>query len=256
MQSPSHANDDATALLAQGVSALKGGDMARAKDLIAQSIRLNPRNEYAWLWLSGVVATDDERRRCLERVLELNPQNDAARHGLAVLARPATARAAPPRPPAPAPSTRPSVAERASTLPPVAPPAPPPAEPPPPADAGPAAVTPAPAESFAPRDTDLAAVSPAPPMTPPDLPHQPVRADDVQAEPMRGSRIRPLTPVPGAAEVRPDTPPQDPLASLRPVAQERKIDWLKIALIVLVCVVILVAVVIGAQVFLTPVGAT
>jgi hypothetical protein len=117
-------------------------------------------------------------------------------------------------------------------------------------------VTPAPVEPFAPRDTDLAAVSLAPPMTPPDLPHQQVRADDVQAETTRGSRIRPLTPVRDATEVRPDTPPQDPLASLRPVAQERKIDWLRIALIVLVCVVILVAVVIGAQVFLTPVGAT
>jgi hypothetical protein len=91
-------------------------------------------------------------------------------------------------------------------------------------------------------------------MTPPDLPHQTPRTDEVQAETTRSSRIRPLTPMTGTAEARPDTPPQDPLAGLRPVAQERKIDWLRIALIVLVCVVIVVAVVIGTQVFLTPVG--
>lgn len=250
MQPPSHTHDDATALLAQGVSALKGGDTARAKDLIAQSIRLNPRNEYAWLWLSGVVATDEERRRCLERVLELNPANDAARHGLAVLARAATAPAAPPTPRPPAPPTRPPEPERAPAA---------------------QAVAPVPAVA-PPTRAAVAATPPAPPLAPFDqsswtdpvspveaspaataAPSQPPALDEVQAGQSPRPSIRPPRES-GAGTSQPssDSAAPDPLASLRPVAQERKIDWLRIALIVLVCVVIGVAVVIAVQVFLTP----
>jgi hypothetical protein len=39
-------------------------------------------NEAAWLWLSSAVETDDERIGCLEKALEINPANDAARRGL------------------------------------------------------------------------------------------------------------------------------------------------------------------------------
>src|SRR4051794_17202992 len=81
-------NDDVAALRSQGISALKAGDMARARELLAQAIQRNPRDELSWLWLSGAVDTDYDRRRCLERVLVLNPQNQAARQGLAQLAAP------------------------------------------------------------------------------------------------------------------------------------------------------------------------
>ncbi len=259
MQPPSHTNDDAAALLAQGVSALKDGDMARAKDLIAQSIRLNPRNEYAWLWLSGVVATDEERRRCLERVLELNPANDAARHGLAVLARAATAPVAPLTPRPPAPPARPPELEHTATqaitpLPDVAPPMP----------AAPAATHPTPAPPPAPLDQPLWAdpVSPseaapatmAPPTSLPTPLSQPPAPDEAQTSKSPRPSIRPLTRDSSAGTGQPgsDSIAADPLASLRPVAQERKIDWLRIALIVLVGVVIVVGVVIAAQVFLAP----
>src|SRR5262245_12069750 len=82
---PSSYNNDPETLLAQGIAALKAGDRAGARDLLAQVIRLNPSDERAWLWLSGAVETDDERRRCLERVLQINPQNAAAQRGLAAL---------------------------------------------------------------------------------------------------------------------------------------------------------------------------
>jgi hypothetical protein len=42
-------------------------------------------NEKAWLWLSGVVATDGERLFCLKRILAINPQHDIARRGLGLL---------------------------------------------------------------------------------------------------------------------------------------------------------------------------
>src|SRR5215470_12061485 len=107
-QPPSSPSDPAS-LLTQAVDALRAGDKARARDLLGQAIRLNPADDRAWLWLSGAVETDDERRRCLERALQLNPRNEAARRGLAALAAetatlsgtPASAGSSGPRPAAP-----------------------------------------------------------------------------------------------------------------------------------------------------------
>ena len=75
-------NDD---LLNQGITALKAGRKAEARALLARLLQQDPRDEQAWLWLSGAVETDEERRRCLERALALNPGNQAARRGLARL---------------------------------------------------------------------------------------------------------------------------------------------------------------------------
>ena len=98
MQPPTY-NNDPEMLLAQGIAALKAGDRAGARDLLAQAIRLNPTDERSWLWLSGAVETDDERRRCLERVLQINPQHAAARRGLAALAAANAPVAVAPQPP-------------------------------------------------------------------------------------------------------------------------------------------------------------
>jgi tetratricopeptide (TPR) repeat protein len=46
-------------------------------------VELDEENVSAWLWLSGVVDSLDERGICLENVLALDPNNDAARRGLA-----------------------------------------------------------------------------------------------------------------------------------------------------------------------------
>ena len=39
----------------------------------------------AWLWLAADAEELDEKRRCLKAVLELNPESQAARAGLALL---------------------------------------------------------------------------------------------------------------------------------------------------------------------------
>ncbi|MBE2220728.1 MAG: hypothetical protein IAF02_04265, partial [Anaerolineae bacterium] len=41
--------------------------------------------EQAWLWLSGALTADEDKRVCLENVLALNPENQAAKRGLAKL---------------------------------------------------------------------------------------------------------------------------------------------------------------------------
>jgi hypothetical protein len=69
-------------LLEQGIEALKAGRRAEARNLLAQVVHQDQYNETAWLWLSGAVDTDDERRTCLENVLTINPNNSMAKRGL------------------------------------------------------------------------------------------------------------------------------------------------------------------------------
>lgn len=71
----------------QGIAALKSGDKTRAHECLSYALRQNPRDEQAWLWLSGVVASDAERYYCLEQVLTINPGNASAKHGLGLLPR-------------------------------------------------------------------------------------------------------------------------------------------------------------------------
>lgn len=72
--------------LRQGITAVKSGDYEQARTLLLQVLEIDEQNEKAWLWLSGVVATDEERRVCLENVLTINPDNKLAQKGLAKLA--------------------------------------------------------------------------------------------------------------------------------------------------------------------------
>jgi hypothetical protein len=139
MQESLH-HDDPEQLLAQGIEAVKAGDRSRARELLGQAIQLNPADERIWLWMSGAVETDHDRQRCLERVLQINPRNEAARRGLAAIVSVASL---PPAaaPPMPAWAADPPPDSAASSSPAAAPPAVPPmpawAADPPPASAAP-----------------------------------------------------------------------------------------------------------------------
>lgn len=98
-------------LLQQGIAAVKAGDQARARQLLAAALQRNPRSEQAWLWLGGVLTDSEQRRACLIKVLEINPSNANARSGLQWLDE----HAAPPHPqpitaPKPVPIAAPSTA--------------------------------------------------------------------------------------------------------------------------------------------------
>jgi len=69
-------------LLKQGIAALNEGRRAEARRFLAQVVQQDEHNEMAWLWLSGAVDTDAERRVCLENVLKINPNNNMAKRGL------------------------------------------------------------------------------------------------------------------------------------------------------------------------------
>jgi len=75
------AESEVQALLRQGIAAARGGRPEAARDLLSQVLDMDPENERAWLWMSGVVP-DEERIVCLENVLAINPSNELARIGL------------------------------------------------------------------------------------------------------------------------------------------------------------------------------
>jgi flagellar basal body-associated protein FliL len=90
-------------ILQQAIEIIKKGDKETGKQLLERVIRNDPSNETAWLWMSAVVDTDEERQRCLERVLAINPNNELARQGLEALRQKQVAK--PPQPePTPSPS--------------------------------------------------------------------------------------------------------------------------------------------------------
>lgn len=76
--------DDAQ-ILQQAISAIKSGDRATGQKLLLSFVKANPNHETALLWLS--VTTDDitKKQQCFERVLTINPNNEAAKRGLAEL---------------------------------------------------------------------------------------------------------------------------------------------------------------------------
>ena len=74
-------------LLRRGIAAVKAGNKQEAKSLLLQVVDLDERNEQAWLWLSGLVESMDDKRTCLENVLAINPANTPAQAGLRWLAQ-------------------------------------------------------------------------------------------------------------------------------------------------------------------------
>jgi tetratricopeptide (TPR) repeat protein len=69
-------------LLQRGIEAARAQRADEARALFLQVVQLDEQNEQAWLWLSGVVESFNDKRVCLENVLALNPANQRARAGL------------------------------------------------------------------------------------------------------------------------------------------------------------------------------
>ena len=79
---------DTTELLQQGIALAKAGQREEARTILMQVVEQDERNESAWLWLSGVVDSDDDKAVALENVLTLNADNKWAKRGLQMLGRP------------------------------------------------------------------------------------------------------------------------------------------------------------------------
>ena len=63
-------------LLRQGVDAARAGRKTDARDLLIRVVEVQPRNELAWMWLTGLVDDLEDKIIACENVLAINPAND------------------------------------------------------------------------------------------------------------------------------------------------------------------------------------
>jgi hypothetical protein len=66
----------------RGIAAAKAGNKPLAQKLLEDALRQDTNNLQAWLWLSGVLDSIEEKIECLDNVVRLDPSNDAASRGL------------------------------------------------------------------------------------------------------------------------------------------------------------------------------
>jgi hypothetical protein len=70
------------AWLRGGIEAARAGEKSKARRLLEQVVAADQTKETAWLWLSAVVDTREEKIGCLETALKLNPANQDAKMAL------------------------------------------------------------------------------------------------------------------------------------------------------------------------------
>jgi hypothetical protein len=73
------------ALLQQAVEHVNAGNLKEGRVLLERVLEQDPRNDRAWVWLSGCVEDTMQRRICLQQALKVNPNNQAALDGMEVL---------------------------------------------------------------------------------------------------------------------------------------------------------------------------
>lgn len=71
--------------LRSGIDAAKAGQRAVARQWLTRVVRVDAHHVQAWLCLSAVVESMEERKDCLEKVLALDPNNATAHKGLSAV---------------------------------------------------------------------------------------------------------------------------------------------------------------------------
>lgn len=73
---------NALLLIKEGITAAKSGNKSLARHLLRRATELAPEIELGWLWLGGVTESPEEVVGHMQRVLEINPNNQRAQAGL------------------------------------------------------------------------------------------------------------------------------------------------------------------------------
>jgi Tfp pilus assembly protein PilF len=79
-------------LLQMAIRTAKAGNKDGARVMLRQVLSEDKRNERAMIWMAHVAQTQGERKQWLQRVLEVNPDNDQARSTLKRFAYKSSAR--------------------------------------------------------------------------------------------------------------------------------------------------------------------
>ncbi len=74
--------DEIKTWLEEGIAAIDMGRRAEARELLMRVVTADEKNMQAWLWLSGVVTTLEDREVCLENALSLDPDNESIQRDL------------------------------------------------------------------------------------------------------------------------------------------------------------------------------
>jgi len=68
--------------LSQAISLIKAGNKQAAYPILRQLIQEEPNNEQGWLWMFACADRPEQKRYCLQKALEINPNNNDARKAL------------------------------------------------------------------------------------------------------------------------------------------------------------------------------
>jgi tetratricopeptide (TPR) repeat protein len=79
------AQDRVKQLLQQGIAAAKAQQKDQAHQILQRVVKLDPRNEVGWLWLSSVARNPQEQIFCLKQLYAINPNSEMAIKGLQAL---------------------------------------------------------------------------------------------------------------------------------------------------------------------------
>jgi tetratricopeptide (TPR) repeat protein len=74
-------------VLQRAIRAARAGQKVEARDLLIELVDVDPQNELAWVWLSGLVDSLEDRIIACENVLTINPANEKVRAYLMELQR-------------------------------------------------------------------------------------------------------------------------------------------------------------------------
>ncbi len=72
-------------LMQLGIQTARQGNKQNARMIFQQILDADGQNERAWLWMAAVAETPEDRVRCLNTVLRINPNNQAAQRELSNL---------------------------------------------------------------------------------------------------------------------------------------------------------------------------
>src|SRR5512146_2590092 len=76
-----------TEVLQRAIQAARAGRKVEARDLLLDLVDVDPHNEMAWIWLSGLVDSLEDRIIACENALTINPANEKVQAYLAELQR-------------------------------------------------------------------------------------------------------------------------------------------------------------------------
>jgi Tol biopolymer transport system component len=66
-------------ILKAGIEAAQNGNNITARSHFRRILEQNPEDEQVWLYMVRVVDTKEDKQRCLEKVLDINPNNETAK---------------------------------------------------------------------------------------------------------------------------------------------------------------------------------